>query len=588
MNKLLAICCSFVGLSLLQGCESLPTETTTTDAPNTVTIAAAPTKAPSKPAIEYRSFPTDTLYSLLVAELAASRQDFELTLERYVEQAHRTNDKAVIARAARIAQFFRAHQTALDMGLLWIQHEPTHLEANTLVANAYLELKKPLLALDYTERFLQQLPAEVLSGASAFTETIANLSKGTDKDTLSQLIERYQALTTQYPTLASPQVGLSVLLQANGETEAALTAVQYAMTLEPNKASALTQEIILLQQNQQTDIAISKLKTQLEQQPNNNRLRLLYARLLTETDLNEAYAQFTLLSEASPKQPELKFSRAILAAELGKTDIAKQLFLDLHKDNYQADTVHFYLGRIEESQKQLSNALDHYLSVTQGDNFLPSRNRAARVLITQNKVQEAQQLFAQLRQQLPNQRATLFLNESNLLIIHRHDSIALTLLNTAINEYPDHPELRYNRSTIYEKQDKIDLMEQDFRHVLSIEPNNTNALNGLGYFLATRTERYEEAYQLIGKALLLTPNDPAIMDSLGWAAFKLGRLDEATAHLQKAFALYPDPEIAAHLGEVLWTKGQKQAAKEIWKTNLQANPDAEIIIETLQRLGVSL
>jgi tetratricopeptide (TPR) repeat protein len=588
MNKLLAICCSFISLTLLQGCESLPTETTTTDTPNIAPTAVSPQPVPVNKPIEYRSFPTDTLYSLLVAELAASRQDFELTLERYVEQAYLTNDNAVIARAARIAQFFRSHQSALDMGLLWTQHEPNNLEANTLVANAYLELKQPILSLDYTERFLKQLPPEVLSGASAFTETIANASKRSDKKTLTQLTGRYQALSALYPTLASPQIGLSVLLQASGNSSAALAAIQQALTLEPNKASAITQEIILLQQNQHTDVALAKLKILLEQQPNNNRLRLLYARLLTETDLNEAYQQFTLLSEESPKQSELAFSRAILAAELGKTDIAKALFLGLQKDNYQPDTIHFYLGRIDESLKQLPSALTHYLSVAQGDNYLPSRNRAARVLITQGKVNEAQQLFAQLREQLPTQRDTLYLNESNLLMIHEYDSAALTLLHTAINEYPNNTALRYNRSTIYEKQDRIDLMEQDFRHVLSIEPNNTNALNGLGYFLATRTKRYDEAYQLIEKALSLSPNDPAIMDSLGWAAFKLGRLDEATAHLQKAFTLYPDPEIAAHLGEVLWTKGQKQAAKDIWKNNLEENPEAAIILETLQRLGVSL
>ena len=584
MNKLLAICCSLACLTLFQGCESLPLKTNAAE-----TTATTPAlTAPIPPAIEYRNFSTDTLYSLLVAELAASRQNFELTLDRYTEQANITNDKAIIARAARIAQFFRSHQNALDMGLLWTQHEPNNLEANTLVANAYLELKQPLKALDYTEHFLKQLPPAALSGASAFTETIANLSKQANKDTINLLTQRYQTLAIQYPTLSSIQVGLSVLQQANGNNTAALASIQKALLQTPHKATAITQEIILLQQNQQTDVAITKLKAQLEIQPNNSRLRLLYARLLTETDLNEAYIQFTQLSNESPNQPELKFSTAILAAELGKTDEAKPLFLELHKENYQPDTINFYLGRIEEAQQQLPSALKYYLSVTQGENYLPSRNRAARVLITQGNISDAQQLFSQLRDQLPEKKATLYVNESNLLLLNKADNIALALLNTAIKEYPDNTDLRYNRSTLYEKQDQIDLMEKDFRHVLSIEPENTNALNGLGYFLVTRTDRYEEAYLLIEKALTLNPNDPAIMDSIGWAAFKLGRLDEATAHLQKAFELYPDPEIAAHLGEVLWTKGEKQAAKEIWQRNLQDNPDAPIIINTLQRLGVSL
>lgn len=586
MNKLLAICCSLTCLILFQGCETQPLEINAAETKNANPVLTAPATPPST--IEYRSFPTDTLYSLLVAELAASRQNFELTLDRYVEQANITNDKAIIARAARIAQFFRSHQHALDMGSLWIEHEPNNLEANTLVANAYLELNQPLQALDYTEHFLKQLPPAALDGASAFTETIANLSKPADKDTITQLTQRYLALAKQYPTLSSIKVGLSVLQQASGDSETALSTVQQALLQTPNKATAITQEIILLQQNQQTDVAIEKLKAQLALHPNNNRLRLLYARLLTEVDLNEAYLQFTQLSNESPNQPELTFSTAILAAELGKTDEAKPLFLTLHQINYQPNTVRFYLGRIEEAQQQLPAALEYYLSVAQGENYLPSRNRAARVLLSQGKISEAQQLFQLLREQLPEKKATLYVNESNLLMQNKADPIALTLLNTAIEEYPDNTDLRYNRSTIYERQDRIDLMEKDFRHVLSIEPNNTYALNGLGYFLVTRTERYEEAYQLIEKAFILNPNDPAIMDSIGWAAFKLGRIEEAITHLRKAFALYPDPEVAAHLGEVLWTQGDKQAAKEIWQNNLQDHPEAPIIINTLQRLGVSL
>ena len=565
-----------------------------TDTQKTLENAKTPEATPSKPKVEepkssqYKPFSTDTLYSLLVAELAASRQSFDITLAHYVEQARLTNDKNVIIRAARIAQFFKSHQQSLDMGLLWLAQEPDNIEANTLVANSHLELGEPLIALDYVEKLFTLVAPAAFEGTGGFTETIANFSKQADKKTLSTLIQRYTQLQQTHPTLSSIPVGLSVLYQSNGEIAKALDWVQQALTLDPEKTSAIVQEILLIQQNQQTDLALTKLKQHLDKNPNNNRLRLFYARLLTETDVEQAYQQFTLLSKQSPYQFDLKYSRALIATELGKIAEAKPLFLDLLKVDYQVDTVNFYLGHIDEALQQLSSAINYYLAVTQGENYLPSRNRAARILISQNKDDQAQALFASLRKELPDKTEILYVAETNLLTSNQRDDRALPLLNQAINAFPDNASLRYNRSTIYERQDKLALMEYDFRHVLTINPDDSYALNGLGYFLTIRTDRYDEAYQLIQRALELRPTDASIIDSMGWVTFKLGRIDEAIKHLQKAFAIYPAPEVAAHLGEALWVKGREDEAKAIWENNLQDNPDAPEILETLERLGVTL
>jgi tetratricopeptide (TPR) repeat protein len=586
MNKLLTIACSLSCLLLLEGCRTLP-EKAASHTP--VKNSPLPTITPPT---EYRPFSTDTLYSLLVAEVAATRQNFKLTLEHYIEQAHITNDKAVIARASRIAQFFRDHPNSLEMGQLWLTQEPNNIEALTLVANAHLELNKPLLALDYTERLLQQLSLvsdpDLQRDGGAFTETIANYSKRSPKDTILSLLSRFDALAIQYPDLSGIKVGLSILHQANGEINTAFTWVRNALTQTPERTSAIVQEILLLQQDKQTPLAISKLKSRLEKDPSNSRLRLVYARLLTETNIAESYKQFVQLSEQSPKQLDLKFSRAILGAELNKADEVKPLFLELLNANYQPDTVLFYLGHIEESQDQLTTAQQYYLRVTKGENYLPAQNRAARIYIEQGDIPEAQQLFSDLRDKFPAIKERAYVTESNLLVRNKSDDVALPLLNTAIKEFPDNSDLRYNRSTVYERQGQLALMESDFRHVLTLDPDNVYALNGLGYFLTIRTERYDEAYQLIARAFALKPSDAAILDSMGWISFKMGRIDEAITHLQKAFSLYPDPEVAAHLGEALWAKGKHQEAKTIWESNLHTNPDAPEILETLKRLDVAL
>jgi tetratricopeptide (TPR) repeat protein len=583
---------------LLAGCGAQPQKTTSTEAvsPSIATSKPTPSNEVSPPVVAQGSFSTDTLYSLLVAEVAASRQQFTLTLKNYVEQARETDDKAIIARAARIAQFFRAQEDTLEMGLLWLAHDENNIEAITLVANTYLEQGEPLIALDYTEKLLlhfsqeeQQNPTKKpTKDSGAFTETIANLSKQADKDTITTLIQRFQQLAILYPTVTGIKVGLSVLHQTDGSADDALAWAQRALAQEPARTPAIIQEVLLLQQSQQSALAISKLETQLKKDPSNSRLRLVYARLLTTNNVEGAYEQFTLLSKESPKQFDLKFSRAILATELNKVLIASGLFEELLTVNYREDNVNFYLGHIAESLDKLPSALGYYQAVKAGENLFPSKNRAARVMILQGDIAAAQSVFAQLRQQSPKKTEQIYVTESNLLVQNKADDAALVILNIAINEFPDNNDLRYNRSTVYERQDKLALMESDLRHILSIDPDNALALNGLGYFLSIRTERYEEAFQLISRALELKPNDAAIIDSMGWVAFKMGRIDEAVSYLTKAFELYPDPEVAAHLGEALWSKGDKQAAKTLWENSLNDNPDAPEILETLKRLGVSL
>ena len=160
------------------------------------------------------------------------------------------------------------------------------------------------------------------------------------------------------------------------------------------------------------------------------------------------------------------------------------------------------------------------------------------------------------------------------------------MLTEGVRQYPDDITLRYNRATLYEQSNQLALMESDLRHILSLEPDNASALNALGYFLTTRTDRHQEALLLIEQALDLQPDDPAIIDSMGWVLFNLGRIDEAIVYLRKAFERFPDPEIAAHLGEALWVNGNKQEARGIWQQNLVDNPDDSRILDTMERLRV--
>jgi tetratricopeptide (TPR) repeat protein len=192
-----------------------------------------------------------------------------------------------------------------------------------------------------------------------------------------------------------------------------------------------------------------------------------------------------------------------------------------------------------------------------------------------------------LRSEQPEQAVTLFQIESNLLVSLQKPELAMSILTSGLNSFPNDSQLLYARSMVAERQDNFALAEQDLRTLIAQDENNASALNALGYSMVVHTDRQDEAYSLIKRAYLLNPGDPAIIDSMGWVLFKLGELAQALEYLQKALDLLPDPEIAAHLGEVQWVMGNPEAALKTWQLGLQQAPDHPIIIEAMDRLGAT-
>ena len=311
---------------------------------------------------------------------------------------------------------------------------------------------------------------------------------------------------------------------------------------------------------------------------------MLYARLLTQVDIDAAYVEFSRLSEQSPNQLDIKFSKALIALELNKREEAQQLFHELLKLQYRPNTLNFYLGNMAEHAKDYPKALSHYLSVNDGADYISAHSRAARIMALTGKLPQAQDHLQNLRDKSPNNKQELYGAEAEVLESLGEIELAINTLTKGLEEFPDSINLRYHRSSLYEKTDKLALMESDLRYVLNLEPQNAAALNALGYFLTSRTTRHEEALALIQQALQIKPEDPAIMDSMGWALFNLGKIQAAIDYLRQAFERFPDPEVAAHLGEALWVNGNKQEARTIWTNNLKKNPNDSRILDTMERL----
>ncbi len=521
-----------------------------------------------------KPFPAETLYALMVAELAANQEQFDITLGNYLEQAHKTKDMGVIMRAIRVARLLNARQALFDMGLLWLSLEPESAEANSLVAQELLYQKRPVQALSHVNKVLT-------TGDSLIVEYLAE-TPGLDSTTKQTLIDELIKLRAQYPKYPSIPSALAKLYQQEGQLAEAENAINQALRLDSEYPPAVIQKAQIIAE-QDIDAATNYLAKVVKRKPESTQLRLMYAKLLSQTDLESAYEQFTTLSEQAPTQPEIAFSRAVIALELNQLVEAKTLLQQLHRINYRPDILPFYIGVVFEKLGDKNSAIAAYLSIAPGRDFIQSQQRAYILMGEIDQLDKAKTYFAKLREQNQSNSHVIYKAEGDALFTLTRYQDAEKLLNEAIQRHPNDIDLLYSRAMVYEKLDQLVKMEQDFRLILSIDPNNASSLNALGYLLADRTERFEEALALIEKAHQIRPEDPAILDSLGWIQYKLGNYQLAAELLQKAYQAFNDGEVAAHLGAAWWSLGEQEKAKALW----QKYSEHPAVVKVKALLGVS-
>jgi tetratricopeptide (TPR) repeat protein len=228
------------------------------------------------------------------------------------------------------------------------------------------------------------------------------------------------------------------------------------------------------------------------------------------------------------------------------------------------------------------------MQVQPGRDFAAATDRLAKLMLAAGESAELGVYFDHLRERFPQLREQLYAIEAEKLVNAQHLGEAMQLLNRALEEFPESSSLLYTRSMLGEREGDLKMAEDDLLSIIAREPNNATALNALGYILANRTDRYVEAEELIARALSLNPDEPAILDSMGWVKYRLKDYQAALDYLERAYSAFPDPEVAAHLGEVLWALGESEQATDLLNRALAESPDHEILLETVQRLGVNL
>lgn len=553
--------------------------------------ACAATPAPSQreqPVVEvepvetttpvYRPFPVNSLFELLVAEFAGIRGDIDPAIEIYLNQAYETRDPAVIERAIRIASFVGLQDLVLNLAELWVEVEPANLDVRRLVAFHLARAGRVVEAFPHAEYLL-------LAGDDNHLQALAAFAVDTGDDEKQRLLTLYDELAGNYPDRLGLMLGRAMLLRQVDRPEESLALAAKIIKKDPGNETAQLLHAQLLHQTGHAARALRSLEHALGVEPASKRLRLQYARFLAEIDLALSREQMVILVEQYPDDPDLLFSLALASQELGMVEEAERHYQSLIDRHQRMGDAHYQLGRMAEAEGSLARALDHYRRVDGGSSLLMATVRLVEILVAQGDVQVARDHLTLLREVQAANAATFYQIEAEMLVDTGDLVAARNLLDTALEHQPGNPNLLYSRSLVSARQGDVAAAEADLREILVMDPNNATALNALGYTLTTTTDRHQEALELVGRALELEPDNPAIMDSLGWVHYNLGNLDDALALLRRAYDVFPDAEVAAHLGEVLWVSGQREEARRIWIEALsREGGDHEAVFDAMQRL----
>lgn len=563
--------------------------------------AQAPsTSLPAPPPVS-SALDADLFYQVLLGELNAQESDPSLGYSLILDAARKTEDPQLFQRAVEIALQARSGESALQAARAWRQALPKSREANRFVLQILIGLNRLGDTVEPMKREValapdQDRPASIAALPNYF-------AKAADKKAAAQAIA--QALDvylgpskTNANTAVAAWTTVGRMRLIANERDAALEAARRGQAIDPLADGPALLALVLMGPAQTQAEAI--VQKYLAGKPHVE-VRLAYARALLDAQrYSESEAQIQILTQETPAFAEPWLIQGALALQHKQGDLAEKSLqryveLTLSSDpkpnaNQERGLVQAYLmlAQLAEQRKDFVQAENWLSKINNEEDLVQTQTRRAGILARQGRLAEARRLMASLPERTPAQARTKLMAEVQLLRDNKLYQAAYDLLAQANSQNPPDFDLLYDQATLAEKLGDTADMERLLRRIIAGKPDYHHAYNALGYSLAERNIRLDEARQLILKALGFAPGDPFISDSLAWVEFKSGNKTEALRILQDAYKARPDAEIAAHLGEVLLSLEQKEQALSVWREGLQINADNETLLETLKRLRVKL
>ncbi|MDK9723813.1 MAG: tetratricopeptide repeat protein [Sterolibacteriaceae bacterium MAG5] len=516
------------------------------------------------------------LHQFLVAEFAGHRGQFGLAVSAYRDLAKATRDPRVARRATEIALHARQYDAALETTRLWVELDDASPQASQTFASL-------LAATGRIDELAVQVSKMLATAGPDLGSMLLRLNRvfarSPDKRAVQKLIG---GVTEPYLGIAEAHFARAIAAFEAQDLSMARHEIERALSLRPNWEQAA---IVRAQVMPRGPEMIEGLRSFVADNPAAREARLAYARALVgEKRYEEARREFVVILKEHPDNPDVIYAVAVLSLQLNDAGLAEGHLKRLVEMGYaEADSARLYLGQIAEEKQQWDDALQWYAQVRSGEQFMAAQMRMAGILARTGRIEEARRQLQGTRAGNPRERTQLVLGEAQLLREAGRLADAFHVLENGLVIQPNQPELLYEAALMAEKIGRVEVLERNLRLLIQLNPGHAHAHNALGYSLADRGERLDEAQQLIDRALQLQPDDPFILDSKGWLLFRRGDTAAAIAVLKKAYGLRADPEIAAHLGEVLWVTGERDEASRTWAEALKASPANEVLATTIKR-----
>ena len=518
------------------------------------------------------------VYKFLLAEIAAQRGDLTSAGHLYYDLAKLTKNIPLAQRATNIAGYARNGRLALDSAELWRQLDNDSLEAKQILAELFISSGNLAKARPIIEKLLEQEKTR----ADGFLYLNNLLTKVENKKNALRFI---LAISKPYPELAEAHFSIAHTAYFAGDLKLAEKELDITESIKPNwETAALFRGYMLA--IDWPEKALEFYQSFLNVNPNSNEVRLEYAKILANLKMySKAKSEFLRLVDGSLASPEISLTVALLSLELNDNILAEKFFNQALERGYSdRDKIQIYLAKIYLDRKEPDLAITFLDKISSGQLFVEAKILTAEILAEHKSVDDGIASLSKYKNLSLDDKLHFLKAKTSLLYNNNRQQDAFDLMKAADSNFNNSAEFKFDYAMLAEKMGNLLLMEQLLKEAIKIKPDYAYAYNALGYSYADRNIKLADAKKYIEIALSISPNNHYIMDSMGWLHFRMGNIEIALQFIEKAYKIQKDPEIAAHLGEILWKMGKLKQAEKVWEESIKTYPSNTVLLETFERL----